>query len=89
MSKDPKGKKLAIKFFSSIKDCDEIINSVRDQILSELNPEVSDIERQYIFDRMNEIIKVEKGVKKISEGEEHELKEVFVAKLCEFLPNPE
>lgn len=86
MSKDPKGKKLAVKFFSSIKDCDEIINSVRDQILSELTPEVSDIERQYIFDRMNEIIKVEKGVKKISEGEEHELKEEFVAKLCEFLP---
>jgi len=89
MSKDPKGKKLAVKFFSSIKDCDEIINSVRDQILSELNTEVSDIERQDIFDRMNEIIKVEKGVKKISEGEEHELKEEFVAKLCQVLPNPE
>lgn len=86
ITKDPKGKKLAVMFFSSIKDCDSMIDRVKNIILSELTDKTSDREREYIFNRMNEIIKVYKGVKKISEGEEHTLKEEFIDKLCKFLP---
>ena len=87
IKKDPKGKKLAVMFFSSIKDCDTMIDRVKNIILSELTDKTSDTEREYIFNRMNEIIKVYKGVKKISEGQENELKEEFIDKLCKFLPS--
>jgi len=73
-------------FFSSIKDCDSMIDRVKNIILSELTDKTSDREREYIFNRMNEIIKVYKGVTKISEGEENTLKEEFIDKLCKFLP---
>ena len=86
ITKDPKGKKLAVMFFSSIKDCDSMIDRVKNIILSELTDKTSDREREYIFNRMNEIIKVYKGVTKISEGEENTLKEEFIDKLCKFLP---
>lgn len=91
ISKDPKGRQLAVKFFSSIKERDDVIVSVREQIVEELSKlgQVDEKEREYILDRMNQIVKVEKGVTKISADEEHELREEFVEKLCEILPNAE
>lgn len=79
--KDPKGKQLAYKFFSSIKNLKEISDTVQQQILSELG-NVSDEERQTLFDQMTELIRIQKGTIKISQGEEHELKQEFINKLC-------
>lgn len=85
--KDPKGKQLAIKFFSSIKDQD-ITKSIQDQIFREMG-DVSDEERKELFERMDQIIKIEKGIIEISQGETHDLKEEFIHKLCEIIPNQE
>lgn len=85
--KDPKGKILALKFFNSIKDQD-VTKSIQEQIFAEIC-NVSDEERQELFNRMDQIIKIEKGILKISEGEQHELKEEFIQKLCEIIPNQE
>lgn len=95
--KDSKGKKLAKKFFKSVNVRSDLIETTRKQILDELinRSEISDIEREDIINRMNHIIQVQKGVRQISKGEElertreeHELKEEFIAKLCEVLTNP-
>lgn len=85
--KDHKGKQLAIKFFSSIKD-QNITKAVQDQIFAEIG-NVSDTERQELFDQMDVIMRIEKGTLKISQGEEHELKQEFINRLCEIIPNQE
>lgn len=55
--------------------------------MDELKADRSPAEIQDIFNRMNEIISIEKGLKTVPEREEDELKETFIAKLCNFLPN--
>jgi uncharacterized coiled-coil protein SlyX len=87
LTKDPKGKQLAIKFFLSIKDKESIMKETRDNIMEELKADRSPAEIQDIFNRMNEIISIEKGLKTVPEREEDELKEIFINKLCNFLPN--
>jgi uncharacterized coiled-coil protein SlyX len=87
LTKDPKGKQLAIKFFMSIKDKESIMKETRDNIMEELKADRSPAEIQDIFNRMNEIISIEKGLKTVPEREEDELKEIFINKLCNFLPN--
>jgi len=87
--KDRRGKTLANKFFESIRDKDAVVEAVHKQIYTELDSlgnDIPDDEREGILNRMSEIIKIQKGIKKISAGEEHEIREEFVAKLCEYLP---
>lgn len=87
LTKDPKGKQLAMKFFLSIKDKESIMKETRDKIMDELKADRTPAEVQDIFNRMNEIISIEKGLKTVPVGEETQLKEIFIAKLCNFLPN--
>lgn len=90
VSKDPKGKKLSKMFFESIKSkADDILPNMMEKIKQELDdvgeePEVLDA----VMSKMTELINVEKGIKQITKGQEHELKEEFTRQLCELLPNP-
>ena len=63
------------------------MKETRDNIMEELKADRSPAEIQDIFNRMNEIISIEKGLKTVPEREEDELKEIFINKLCNFLPN--
>jgi putative methionine-R-sulfoxide reductase with GAF domain len=90
ISKDPKGKKLSKMFFESIQSkADDMLPAMIEKIKQELDdageePSVFDA----IMGKITELINVEKGIKQISKGEEHDLKEEFTRELCELLPNP-
>jgi uncharacterized coiled-coil protein SlyX len=87
ITKDPKGKQLATKFFTSIENKEHIISEIRDQIFDELKGDISETESQYILSRMTDLINIEKGIKKVAKGEEEDIRDEFVNKLCELLPN--
>lgn len=87
MTKDPKGKQLAVKFFTSIENKEYIISEIRDQIYDELKGEISEAEAQYLLSRMTDLVEIEKGIKKVVKNEEEEIRDQFVSKLCELLPN--
>ena len=38
-----------------------------------------------LFERMNEIVKISRGIKKVSQGESDALKDDFVKELCNLL----
>lgn len=90
-SKDPRGKKLSKMFFESIETkAENIIPSMIEKIKEEMNDaceETGDV-FESVCNKMDEIIKVKKGIKHITKGQEHELKEEFTRQLCELLPNP-
>ena len=88
--KDPKGKTLAKKFFSSIKSkTDNIIPEMIEKIKEELDNAGEEHEVfEMVKSKMEELISVEKGIKTITKGQEHELKEEFTRQMCELLPNP-
>lgn len=89
---DPKGKTLAKMFFNSIKEkSEDIIPKMREEIIGRMDSGTPE-EKIKIFDeiceKMKNLIDIEKGIKRVSEGEEHDLKEAFVKQLCELLPSP-
>jgi hypothetical protein len=90
VSKDPKGKKLSKMFFESIKSkADGIIPEMVEKIKQELDDTGGEPEMlEAVMGKMTELINVEKGIKQITKGQEHELKEDFTRQLCELLPNP-
>lgn len=90
VSKDPKGKKLSKMFFESIKSkTDDILPNMMEKIKDELDYAGEEQEvLEAVMSKMTELINVEKGIKQITKGQEHELKEEFTKQLCELLPNP-
>ena len=91
VSKDPRGKKLSKMFFESIEaKAEDIIPTMIERIKEEMDDVCE--ETGGVFEsvciKMDEIIKVKKGIKHITKGQEHELKEEFTRQLCELLPNP-
>ena len=87
--KDPKGKKLATLFFDSIHSkAENIIPDMIEKIKSELDDAGDEIVLENIRLKMNELISVEKGIKRVSKDHEIELREQFTTQLCELLPNP-
>ncbi len=89
-SKDPRGKKLSKMFFESIETkADNIIPIMIEKIKEEMDDaceETTDFES--VCNKMDEIIKIKKGIRHITKGQEHDLKEEFTKQLCELLPNP-
>ena len=91
VSKDPRGKKLSKMFFESIEaKAEDIIPTMIERIKEEMDDvcEESGGVFESVCIKMDEIIKVKKGIKHITKGQEHELKEEFTKQLCELLPNP-
>jgi len=90
VSKDPKGKKLSKMFFESIKSqADDMIPDMIENIKQELDDVGEDPSVfEMILGKMNDLINVEKGIKQISKGQEHQMKEEFTRELCALLPNP-
>jgi hypothetical protein len=92
VSKDPRGKKLSKMFFESIEaKAENIIPTMIERIKEEMDDAAyEDTENTFesVCNKMDEIIKVKKGIKHITKGQEHELKEEFTRQLCELLPNP-
>lgn len=89
--KDPRGKKLSQMFFASIKTkAEDIIPEIRTEIEEELNRigKNDDGCIENICEQMHNIINIQKGIIKLSEGQEHEIKEDFMRQMCELLPNP-
>lgn len=91
VSKDPRGKKISKMFFASIEaKAENIIPTMIERIKEEMDDvcgEDGDI-FESVCNKMDEIIKVKKGIKHITKGQEHELKEEFTKQLCQLLPNP-
>jgi len=90
-SKDPRGKKLSKMFFESIETkAENIIPTMIERIKNEMDGASEETGNVFesVCDKMDEIIKVKKGIKTITKGQEHELKEEFTRQLCELLPNP-
>jgi uncharacterized coiled-coil protein SlyX len=85
--KDPKGHQIAQKFFTSIKDKDNVLKSARDEVFEEVNSvaQLSQAETDLVMSKMNMLIDIERGIKHISAGEEHKIKEEFVSILCNIL----
>ncbi len=46
---------------------------------------LSDSDTDLVMSKMNMLIDIEKGIQRISEGEEHKIKEEFVTILCNIL----
>ena len=91
VSKDPRGKKLSKMFFESIEaKAEDIIPTMIERIKEEMDIVCEETGGVFesVCSKMDEIIKVKKGIKHITKGQEHELKEEFTRQLCELLPNP-
>jgi hypothetical protein len=89
VTNDNYGVKLAKRFFTSIKDKnDNYIQEIREEIekqISSLESKTS-IETRFILSRMSDLIKLEKGVIRMTKGEEEELRADFVRRICTLLP---
>ena len=59
------------------------------EILEEINrlADMSELESKMINEKMLDLVKIDKGIKKISKGEEHDLRQEFISILCKVLPN--
>lgn len=91
VSKDPRGKKISKMFFESIETkAENIIPTIIEKIKEEMDDACEDTGNTFasVCNKMDEIINVKKGIKHITKGQEHELKEEFTRQLCELLPNP-
>lgn len=86
--KDAKGRKLSEKFFQSVNERTELLETTNREIyqdIDRLNNELTEDEINEIFEKMNDFIQVYKGIKDISQGEENELREIFISKLVEIV----
>ena len=78
-------------FFESIEaKAENIIPTMIERIKEEMDDVCEETGGVFesVCSKMDEIIKVKKGIKHITKGQEHELKEEFTRQLCELLPNP-
>jgi hypothetical protein len=84
---DRKGRKLAKLFFNSIKTKnDEIITPIVKKIMDEVKG-VNDLDTSILFEKMNRLTNMQRGVANISEDREDELRENFARELSLMLPN--
>jgi hypothetical protein len=88
--RDPKGKNIAKMFFNSIESkADDFLPGIIERVDIELrNSQHSEYVVNMILEKMKEINEVSCGIKQITKGQEHELKEKFTKQLCDLLPNP-
>lgn len=90
LTKDPYGHCIARRFFQSISDRDDVLDEAYETLKSEMNKlanNLSQDETDVILKKANEIVKIRRGIKEVSSGREHELKEEFVSLLCKLVPS--
>jgi len=84
--KDNKGNRICKMFFDSIKnENEEIVDEIQAEILKQVAETCNPAETMSLFERMNEIVKISRGIKKVSQGESDALKDDFVKELCNLL----
>jgi uncharacterized Zn-finger protein len=84
--KDNKGNRISKLFFESIQnENEEIVKDIQSEILRQVTYTSNPVETMHLFEKMNDIINISKGLKKVSQGESDALKDDFVRELCNLL----
>lgn len=84
--KDNRGNRICKLFFDSIKTQNEtLVNIIKEDILERVAHTSSPLETNILLNMMTDIINISRGIKKVSEGENHDIRENFSRELCNLL----
>ncbi len=84
--KDNKGNRICKLFFDSIKTQNEVlVTIIKEDILERVKDISSPVETNILLNMMTDIINISRGIKKVSEGENHDIRENFSRELCNVL----